>query len=188
MDALIELLTTPLGWAALLLVALGFFLLFRKPSATPNVRAVKTTGPASKVPSGVKLSSQPLLTDTEASLYNMMRLAVQEQFLLFSQVPLWSFIEIDAEDPQQRHALLKEIAFKRAQFVLVHPGTLQVRKVVEVDDPKERSPQTEARDRLLNEVLKQANIRMIRLDKETDYSVATLAGLLGVEPAGWDDQ
>jgi len=193
-DALIGVLLTPQGWVALLLIALGLFLIFRlgwgsqrsRPAA-PNVRAVRAPGEPLKIPPEVKLSSQPLLTDVEATLYNMMRIAVQEQFLLFSQVPLWSFVEIDAEDSQQRHGLLKEIAFKRAQFVLVHPGTLQVRKVVEIDDPKEHSLQKEARDQLLDEVFRRAKIPILRLDKETEYSIAALAGLLGVEPAGLDN-
>lgn len=194
MDALIGMATTPAGWGAALLIAVGLFLMFRrgssgaqKQTATPNVRATKTPGQGAGIPPAVRLVPQPLMTDAEAALYNMMRMAVQEQFLLFAQVPLWCLIDIRADDPQERVALLKEIAFRRAQFVLVHPGTLQVSKVVEIDDQGEASPQKEARDRLLDEVFARARIPIVRLNKGTEYSVAALAGLLGVEPTELDD-
>ena len=193
MDALIGFLMTPQGFAALFLIALGLFLIFRRGPlwetrrlAAPNVRRVP--GQPFKVPSGVTVAPEPVLADAEAPLYNMMRIAVQEQFLLLAQVPLWAFLDIHAEDPRERHALLKEIAFRRAQFVLVHPGTLHVCKIVEIDDPKDRSPNKEMRNQLLDEVLGRAKIPIVRLDQETEYSVAALAGILGVEPASLDDQ
>ena len=194
MDTLIGLVMSAKGWVVLLLVAVGLFLIFRrgqavggKLPAAPNVRAVKTAAQAPKIPPGVRLTAQPLLTDAEAALYNMMRIAVQEQFLLFVQVPVWCLVDIKSADPQERAGLLQDIAFKRVQFVLVHPGTLQVSKVLEIDDPKDRSPRKDARDRLLDEVFGRARIPMVRLNKEAEYSVAALAGLLGVEPTTLDD-
>ena len=194
MDALIDLVVTHKGWVVLVLMALGLLLIFRrngrgkeKPIAAPNVRAGKPSTPAPKIPPSVRLVPQPLLTDAEAALYNLMRVAVQEEFLIFAQVPVWCLVDIKTEDPHERNGLLKEIAFRRIQFVLVHPGTLHVTKVVEVDDPKDNSPQKEARDRLLGEVFSRAKIPMIRLDKEMEYSVAVLSGLLGVEPTSLDD-
>ena len=194
MDALIGLVTTPTGWGAALLIAVGLFMMFRrgaaagrKQAAAPNVWARKALGEGLRIPAAVRLVSQPLMTDAEAALYNMMRMAVQEQFLLFAQVPLWCLVDIRADDPQDRAGVLKEIAFRRVQFVLVHPGTLQVSKVVEIDDPAEVSPQKDARDRLLDDVFGRAHIPMVRLNKGTEYSVAALAGLLGVEPAELDD-
>jgi hypothetical protein len=185
------LLTTPTGWMAILLTALGLFLIFRrvppKASAAPNLRAGAAAGRIPPIPPGVRLVTQPLLSEMEAALYNMMRIAVQDQFLLFAQVPVWCLIEIKAEDPKLRAALLKEIAFRRLQFVVVHPGTLHVIKVVEIDDPKEASPHKEARERLLDEVFERVRIPIVRLNKEVEYSVGALAGLLGVEPANLED-
>jgi hypothetical protein len=191
MDVVIMLFTTPTGWIAILLTALGLFLIFRrvppKSPSVPNLRAATAAVRVPPIPPGIRLVTQPLLSEMEAALYNMMRIAVQDQFLLFAQVPVWCLLEIKAEDPKQRAALLKEIAFRRLQFVLVHPGTLQVARVVEIDDPKETSPQKDARDRLLDEVFERVRIPIVRLNKEVEYSIGALAGLLGVEPASLED-
>lgn len=193
MDALIDAVAMHKGWVAVFLVGVGLLLIFKrngsaktKPTAAPNIRT-KTSDRMSGIPPGVRVAPQPLLTDAEAALYNLMRIAVQEEFLIFAQVPIWCLVDIKADDQHERHALLKEIAFRRIQFVLVHPGTLQVSKIVEIDDQKDTSPQKEARDRLLDDIFGRAKIPMIRLDKDMEYSVAVLAGLLGVEPAPLDD-
>ena len=58
----------------------------------------KTSGQLSSpvLPPGVTITSTPLLTETDVTFYNLMRLAVQDHFLVFTQVPLWSFVSVDA--------------------------------------------------------------------------------------------
>jgi len=181
-------------WIAILLIGLGLFIvarfglsLWRQGRKGPGgPRPTSTSGPAT-IPPSVRFEPQPLLSEGEAGLYNLIRVAAQEQFLVFAQVPVWCLVDVRAADDRTRAMVLSRIAFKRVQFVLAHPGTLRVVKVVEVDDPNDTSLQKEARERLLDVVFQRAGIPILRLNAQMEYSVAALAGLLGVEP-GPDDQ
>jgi hypothetical protein len=193
MDSLTPLLAGNEWWVATLLIGLGLVLVFRfglpllrRESAGRKRGGRAASGPAT-IPPGVRLEAQPLLTKGEAALYNLMRVAVQEQFLIFAQVPVWSLVDVRAAEGALRSQVLSQIAFKRVQFVLVHPGTLRVAKVVEFEDPEAASPQRQAREQLLDAVFSRAGIPVVRLNAQREYSVAALAGLLGVEPAELDD-
>lgn len=190
MESLIPLLTDWTWWLAVSLVLVGLLLIvrfgppllkLRRSSPAPDASDRKPTE-APPIPQSLLLRAQPLLTQTEATFYNLIRLAVQEQFLVFAQVPVWCLVEVLAGEPGARSTLLNQIAFKRVQFVLVHPGTLQVARVVELDDPAEPSPRRDARERLLDAVFQRARIPVVRLNARHEYTVAVLAGLLGVEP------
>lgn len=193
MDSLTPLLAGNEWWVATLLIGLGLVLVFRfglpllRRESVGRKRRAGAVGGLATIPPGVRLEAQPLLTRGEAALYNLMRVAVQEQFLIFAQVPLWCLVEVRAAESTLRSQVLSQIAFKRVQFVLVHPGTLRVAKVVEFEDPEEASPQKQAREHLLDTVFSRAGIPVVRLNAQREYSVAALAGLLGVEPASLDD-
>ena len=77
--------------------------------------------------------------------------------------------------------MLGKLALKRANFVLVHPGTRIVVKVVELDEPLS-SPQRRERDRLVEQVLQAAGIAVIRLKTQKSYTVPALSSLLGLDP------
>nr|MBA2253121.1 hypothetical protein [Nitrospirales bacterium] len=40
------------------------------------------------IPAGLELTAQAFMTKAEAAFYNVLRLAVQDEYLLFAQVPL----------------------------------------------------------------------------------------------------
>ncbi len=134
------------------------------------------------LPPGLTLTQQPLLSEAEAAFYNLLRLAVQDQFLVFAQVPVWRLVNIQTQDRQARAAFLNQVAFKRVDFALVHPGSRAIAKVVELRDAAPPSPQRQARDRLLEAVCGEAGIELIRLDGQAAYTVPTLAARLGLEP------
>jgi hypothetical protein len=189
MDAIGNVLAGDSWWVGILLMGLGVWLivkfgvpLMRNPSGSGEIQPSSKSVESPAIPPGVVLAAQPLLTPTEATFYNMMRVAVQEQFLVFAQVPVWCMVDVRAGDRQERSTVLSQIAFKRVQFVLVHPGTLRVAKAVELDDPKDASAQKAARDHLLDSVLQRAGIPLVRFGLDREYSVAALAGLLGVDP------
>ena len=181
-------------WVATLLIGLGLFLLarfglplLRQGRKGPDGRRpTSTSGPAT-IPPSVRFEPQPLLTEGEAAFYNLIRVAAEEQFLVFAQVPVWCLVDVRADDARLRTMVLSRIAFKRVQFVLVHPGTRRVVKVVEFDDPNDTSLQKVAREHLLDMVFQRAGIPILRLNTQMEYSVAALAGLLGVEPESLDD-
>jgi len=137
----------------------------------------------SLLPRGLTLVAQPFMSPGEAAFYNVLRLAVQDEYLLFAQVPLWCLVEMQAARPDLRSSFLRQIALKRVDFVLVHPGSLTVAKVVELDDPENTSPQRQLRNRLVEETLRAARIEIVRLRAGAVYTIAELAHALDIEPA-----
>lgn len=151
------------------------FLFWKRNSSSDRVRG---QGPV--FPAGTKVTSSPLLTEQEVLLYNLIRLAVQDQYLVFSQVPLWAFVHIDAVG-EVRSQAFRQIALKRVTFVLVHPGSRQVEQVVQVEDVGSRGNQGD-RQRVIEAVLDAAGIKLVTLRVQKSYTVPALASLLGCEP------
>lgn len=139
----------------------------RKTRATPFV-----------IPSGVTIESTRLLEQEEIALYSLLQMAVQERYLVFSQVPLWSFVEIDAEG-KMRSDLLREIALKRVDFVLVHPGSCRVEWVVQIE--RESSPRhQDERQHVIKSVLDAAGIRLTTLQPKKSHTLPDLTARLGI--------
>lgn len=131
------------------------------------------------LPAGVTLTPVPLLTEPEVVLYNLIRLAVEDQYLVFSQVPLWAFLRVDAAG-KARSQVFREIALKPVDFVLVHPGTRQVAQVILLEDAARREQQAD-RQRVVNAVLDAAGITQVTLRSQQAYTVPVLASLLGLD-------
>jgi hypothetical protein len=158
-------------------IATGVLLLLLWKRNSPS-DPVKGQGPV--FPAGTKVTPSPLLTEQEVLLYNLIRLAVQDQYLVFSQVPLWAFVHIDVAG-EIRSQAFRQIALKRVAFVLVHPGSRQVEQVVQVEDVASRGGQGE-RQRVIESVLDAAGIKLVTLRVQKTYTVPALASLLGCEP------
>ena len=142
-----------------------------------------TAEPAeASIPADISLSPQPLMTRAEASVYNLLRLAAQDHYLVFSQVPIWCVVEVTSADPKARHAFLQQIALKRLDFALVHPGTLMVAKVVELEESAEPARQRQARNRLVDEILTSAGIEIVRLAPHSSSSMPEIASILDLAP------
>jgi hypothetical protein len=133
------------------------------------------------LPAGVTIAAAPLLTESEVALYNLMRMAVQEHYLVFAQVPLWSFVSIEPMG-KSRSQVLHQMALKRVDFVLVHPGSRQVEQVVEVEADSLR-PHHAERQRVIESVLDAAGIKLVTLRSNKSYTIPDLAGALGLETA-----
>jgi len=129
---------------------------------------------------GVTVNSAPLMTETDVLLYNLMRLAVQDHYLIFAQVPLRSFLSVEAMGRARRH-VLHNMALKRVDFVLVHPGSRLVEKVVQLEEAFPRPHQLD-RQRVIESVLDAAGIKLVKLRSQKSYTVPALAALLGLEP------
>ena len=132
------------------------------------------------LPPGVTLRPQPLLTDTDLLLYNLIRLAVEDHYLVFARVPLWSVVSVEAEG-KARSQVLRQIALKQLDFVLVHPGTKAAEQVVLLDEGFPPQPDELTRRREVQSVLQAAGITLTTLKPHTSYTVPQLAQLLGVD-------
>ena len=128
----------------------------------------------------VSLKAQLLLTKNEAAFYNLLRLTVQDQYLVFAQVPVWCLVDAQSSDPKARTTFLNTIALRRVDFVLIHPGTLATVKIIELDDPAIPPAQREVRNKLIDGVFKEAGIALVRLKNPGSYTAPTLAAALGL--------
>jgi hypothetical protein len=159
------------GIAAVLLLFLWWFLAGSK----------KKSGqlPSFVLQPGVTITLSPLLTEAEVLLYNLMRMTVQDHYLVFAHVPLWSFVSVEAMGKARSH-VLSHIALKRVDFVLVHPGSRQVEQVVQIEDETPR-PRLSERQRVIESVLDAAGIRLVKVQSQKSYTTHDLAALLGLE-------
>ena len=131
------------------------------------------------LPSGVTLRPQALFSDAELLLYNLIRIAVQDRYLVFAQVPLWSILSVEAEG-ELRTQVLRHLALKRVDFVLVHPGSRVVEQVVQVDEQLPAESDDQVRRREVQRMVQAAGIRFTTLRARPAYTVQELEQLLGV--------
>lgn len=148
-----------------------------------RMRASSTSGSFEKeafvLPPSVTLRPQPLLTDTDLLLYNLIRLAVEDHYLVFARVPLWSVVSVEG-DGKVRLQVLRQIALKQLDFVLVHPGTKVAEQVVLLEDGFPPQPHEVSRRQDIQSVLQAAGITLTILKPQTSYTVLQLTQLLGV--------
>ncbi|CAE6704959.1 DUF2726 domain-containing protein [Nitrospira defluvii] len=127
---------------------------------------------------GMTFAAKPLLTDREVQLYNLLRLAVEDRYLLFTQIPLWSILDLRAPSGTPPAMTLRELALKRATFVLVHPGSRLVEKVVQVDPPVPHDAPDAADEALFDGALRAAGVQLVRLSPLHTYTVPGLVTVL----------
>lgn len=130
------------------------------------------------IPSSVTIEPARLLTDDEVALYSLLRMAVQEHYLVFSQVPLWSFVAVEAMGKVRSH-VLRQIALKRVDFVLVHPGSCRVERVVQIERESSQ-PHQDDRQQVIESVLAAAGIKLTKLQPKKNHSLPDLTARLGV--------
>lgn len=130
------------------------------------------------IPRGVTIAPTPFLADDEVALYNLLQMAVQEHYLLFCQVPLWSFVTVEAAGKMRAH-VLRQIALKRVDFVLVHPGSCRVERVVQIERESSDHHQADRR-RVIESVLDAAGIKLTTLQSKKNLSLPDLTARLGI--------
>ena len=158
-----------------LAIALLAFLVWRLRVSSTNMSVKKETF---VLPPNVTLRPQPLLTDAELLLYNLIRLAVEDHYLVFARVPLWSVISVEAEG-KTRTQVLRQIALKQLDFVLVHPGTKAAEQVVLLEEGFPPQPHELTRRQEVQSILQAAGITLTTLNTRTSYTVPQLAQQFG---------
>ena len=127
----------------------------------------------------VALTAVPLLTDAHVLVYNLLRLAVRDRYLVFAHVPLWSFVHVDATG-SIRSRIFSQIALKQVDFALVHPGSRRVEQVVQIVEAPTLSHEAERR-RIVKAVLDAVGIPLREVKPQQSYSVGELSAHLGLD-------
>ncbi len=159
------------GGVVLSIMMIGWHVSARRFFAKPS---------ASLLPSDAQVLLKPVLNDAEAKFYNLLRLALQDRYLIFAHIPLWCLLDIQASESEIRLPLLSQLALKRATFVLLHAGTRQAEKVVELHEGFDAGSRRERNDRLLETVLTAAGVQLVRINAKEAYTAPMLAALLDV--------
>lgn len=126
---------------------------------------------------GTEVTLKPVLSEAQARFYNLLRLAVEDRYLIFAHVPLWCVVDVPMPESGSRVPLLSQLALKRAAFVLVHPGTRQVEKVVDWKGENGIDSSEERPDPLLETVLKSAGVQLVTINARDSHTVADLTAL-----------
>lgn len=162
---------------------LGAALIFLLYQIVCALRTTSRGGPAT-IPPDVTVKPRTLLTRSEAGFYNMIRLAVEDDYLVFPHVPFTGLLHLAGGDDHLRASLMPLLHTLRVDFVLVHPGTLQAAQIIEfedeVDQGRETTPGRERRTGLIEELCKRAGIPLVRVKAGEVDTVPKLAALLGM--------
>jgi hypothetical protein len=164
------------GGGVVLVMAIGGWALARRRS---NGRQ-----PAIVLDSDTAVTLKPLLSEAQARFYNLLRLAVEDRYLVFAHVPLWCVVNVPMPERGARRSLLSRLALKRATFVLVHPGTRLAEKVVEWKEENAPEPSGERTDPLLETVLKSAGVQLVTIHADDAHTTADLVTLFDLGDSG----
>ncbi len=127
-----------------------------------------------------EVTPKSLMTPEEATLFNVIRLAAQDYFLIFVKLPVLQVISVADKDEEARKALMRTIQPVRLDVVLAHPGTLQSTMVVTFQKQEREGQPPENREQVVDTVLKAAGINVVVLHLGQTYSVEHVIGLLGL--------
>ena len=127
---------------------------------------------------GAVVASEPFLSESELVFYNVLRLAVQDHYLIFAQVPLWSFVSLESSG-RDKSRLLKHMALKRVDFALIHPGSRRVEQVVQIEE-ESSTPEQKKRQRTIELLVRSAGIKLVKVRVKKSYAIPELAALLNL--------
>ncbi len=126
------------------------------------------------------LRSKPVLSDAEARFFRSLESAVDGEYLIWPQLPLWTFIETRSNDPGATVSFKNKINLKRVDFCLVDRRTCTVYKAIELDDRTHQRLKTQRRDALVEDVLKQAGVPLVRIPAASVYNSEAIRRQLGM--------
>jgi hypothetical protein len=127
-----------------------------------------------------EVTARSLMTAEEATLFNLIRLAAQDYFLVLVKLPVLQVVSVADKDEVARKALMRTIQPVRLDIVLAHPGTLQAMTVVKFQKNGEEGKQPEKREQVVDTVLKAAGINVVVLHLKETYSVEHVTNILGL--------
>ncbi|BCA55506.1 hypothetical protein W02_26460 [Nitrospira sp. KM1] len=131
------------------------------------------------LPSHVVVKPQELLTAGELAFYNMIQLAVHDRYLVLAKVPLRAVLSLQV-DGAVRLPLLRRMALKQLDFVLMHPGSRTIEQVIVVGDAHSDTEEHQVGQKETQEFLRAAGIRVTTLGRNRAYTVQELERMCGL--------
>ncbi len=118
-----------------------------------------------------------LITKSELRFYKSLQKAVQDDFEIFAMVRIADLLRVES-DTQNRRKWLNKILAKHIDFVLCHPGTLEPRVCIELDDPSHNRPDRVERDIFVNQAFESAGLPLLRVPTQPAYKSREIRDLI----------
>jgi hypothetical protein len=135
---------------------------------------------ASALDPRITLTQRPILTAAETKFFRALQAAVGKQHTIFPQLPLWTLIQPESNDPNAARAFNNRISLKRIDFVLVDSTSLMPYMAIELDDRSHQREDRQKRDAFVDEVLNQARIKIVHIRASSTYDPQTIRTQLGL--------
>ena len=158
----------PFFWLAILAVLI--FLAVRY--YTLPSRRQPDRGPVLDI--GISLTQRPIMTAAETKFFRALQAAVGKQYTIFPQLPLWTLIQPESNDANAARAFNNRINLKRIDFVLVDSTSFMPYVAIELDDRSHQREDRQRRDAFVDEVLKQAGIKIVHIRAASNYDLQTI--------------
>ena len=113
------------------------------------------------------------LTDGERSFYGVLKHAAGERFDVFAKVRLADLVWLP-KGVEGRQGWQNRVDRKHVDFVLCEPTTVTPVLVIELDDKSHRRPGRQARDALVDGVLRAAGLPILRIPAQASYDPTQL--------------
>lgn len=117
-----------------------------------------------------------LLTKGEAAFFGPLQEAVGAEFQIMCKVRVADVLT--CSDADWRRGFGGAISQKHLDFVLCEPRTTRIILAVELDDRSHEAPHRQRRDRFLNDTLKAAGMRLLRIKARAQYSTDIIRKLV----------
>lgn len=165
--------------AGLVMVTGLFVIRLLKPWITKTARSRKTR--ADRIVEMVTGRARQLLDESEVALFNLVHLVIRDRYLLLAKVPVRSLLHLNADDDLVKYHVARAVRTMTVDLVLIHPGTRLPVKAVVIRKSDQCLFASKSLDHLMQTLFHQAEIEVIRLDRDAQYSVERLTESLGLQ-------
>ena len=132
------------------------------------------------MPSDAMFERRPLLTKAEMHFSEALEKAVCPQYRVYSQVSLSALVKVKADNRSTWQSAFNSVSRKYVDFVLVDPLTMEVKKVIELDDSSHEQTRRQSRDELVDSILAQVGIPIVHCKVQSSYDPPALRVTIGL--------
>ena len=115
------------------------------------------------------------LTPAEQSFFGVLKLLVQDRYMVFPKVNLNDVVFIrKGTEPGMRQSIFNQISRKHLDFLIADPQSLAPICAIELDDSSHQLASSSQRDQIKNKALNDAGLRLIRFPVKPSYNLAEM--------------
>lgn len=146
---------------------------------TKTARSGKTR--TDRIVEMVTARARRLLNESEVALFNLVHLVIRDRYLLLAKVPVRNLLHLNVDDDLVKRSIARAVRTMTIDLVLIHPGTRLPVKAVVIRKSDQCLFSSESLDHLMQTLFRQAEIEVIRIDRDAQYSVERLTESLGLQ-------